>query len=127
MHNPFGWIEIYVGDMNRAQSFYETVFQVKLENMAMPEGIDSGMQMLTFPSNMGGWGCSGALVKAKEVSPGTGGTIAYFTCDDCSVEIARVAAAGGTVAQEKMSIGEYGFIAIAIDTEGNTIGFHSMK
>jgi predicted enzyme related to lactoylglutathione lyase len=27
---------------------------------------------------------------------------------------------------EKMSIGEHGFIALARDTEGNTIGFHSM-
>jgi predicted enzyme related to lactoylglutathione lyase len=28
---------------------------------------------------------------------------------------------------EKVAIGEYGFIAIASDTEGNSIGLHSMK
>jgi uncharacterized protein len=52
MYNPFGRIEIYVSDMTRAQSFYESVFQVKLENMAMPDGMDDGMQMLAFPSDM---------------------------------------------------------------------------
>ena len=51
MKNPFAWIEIYVSDMARAKSFYETVFQCKLENMAMPEGSPDGMQMLAFPSN----------------------------------------------------------------------------
>jgi len=28
--------------------------------------------------------------------------------------------------KEKFSIGEYGFIAIAFDTEGNMIGLHSL-
>lgn len=30
-HNPVGWFEIYVQDMDRAKRFYELVFQVKLE------------------------------------------------------------------------------------------------
>ena len=28
--------------------------------------------------------------------------------------------------KEKFSIGQYGFIALVTDTEGNTIGLHSM-
>jgi predicted enzyme related to lactoylglutathione lyase len=52
MYNPFGRIEIYVSDMTRAQLFYESVLQVKLENMAIPEGMDEGMKMLAFPSDM---------------------------------------------------------------------------
>lgn len=126
MNNPFGRIEIYVSDMNRAKAFYEAVFQVSLENMAMPEGMDDGMQMLAFPSDMQ-WQWSGALVKMEGVNPGIWWTLAYFSCEDCAVELARVAAAWGKVAQEKMSIGNYGFMGTAIDTEGNMIGFHSMK
>jgi hypothetical protein len=38
-----------------------------------------------------------------------------------------VAAAGGKVHREKMSIGPYGFIVLAVDTEGNMFGLHSMK
>jgi hypothetical protein len=35
--------------------------------------------------------------------------------------------AGGRLEREKMSIGPYGFIALAYDTEGNMIGLHSMQ
>ncbi len=35
--------------------------------------------------------------------------------------------AGGRIQRDKMSIGQYGFIALAIDTEGNMIGLHSMQ
>jgi predicted enzyme related to lactoylglutathione lyase len=51
MQNPFGRVEIYVADMERAQSFYEAVLQIKLETMPTPYSMDDGMQMLAFPSN----------------------------------------------------------------------------
>ena len=35
--------------------------------------------------------------------------------------------AGGKIQREKMSIGEYGHIVLAIDTEGNLFGLHSMN
>lgn len=38
-----------------------------------------------------------------------------------------VAPAGGKVMREKFSIGQYGFIALVFDTEGNMFGLHSMK
>jgi uncharacterized protein len=37
-----------------------------------------------------------------------------------------VADAGGRLVQAKMSIGPYGFIALACDSEGNMFGLHSM-
>jgi predicted enzyme related to lactoylglutathione lyase len=94
--------------------------------MTMPDGMDDGMQMLSFPSDMQ-WQWWGALVKMESVNPGAWWTLAYFSCEDCAVEITRVAAAWWTVTQEKMNIGDYGFMATAMDTEGNMIGFHSMK
>ena len=38
-----------------------------------------------------------------------------------------IVVAGGKVEREKMSIGEYGFIVLALDTEGNMFGLHSLK
>jgi predicted enzyme related to lactoylglutathione lyase len=38
-----------------------------------------------------------------------------------------VVAAGGTLERDKMSIGEYGFCALALDTEGNRFGLYSME
>lgn len=36
-------------------------------------------------------------------------------------------AAGGKVVQPKFPIGEHGFCALCMDTEGNMFGLHSMK
>ena len=121
--NPFTWVEIYVDEMSRAQKFYETVLKIKLVEMPMEDMGD--LQMLSFPSAEGGINISGALVKMDDMSPGAGGTLVYFACEDCSAEESRVEKAGGKVLQPKMSIGEYGFCSIVMDTEGNSIGLHS--
>ncbi len=124
--NVFTWLEIYVEDMQRARKFYETVLQLEMVEMPTPGGMDD-FEMLSFPWLEDAPNISGALVKTSSVKPGSGGTIAYFACEDCAVEIGRVASAGGTVLQEKFPISEHGFCGICLDTEGNTIGFHSMK
>jgi uncharacterized protein len=120
-HNPVGWFEIYVQDMPRARGFYEAVLETSLEHLASPE-----IEMWAFPSSRDASGTSGALVKAPGV-PSGGSTLVYFMCDDCAVEGGRVAGAGGKVHRDKMSIGQYGFIVLAVDTEGNMFGLHSMK
>ncbi|HNR20555.1 MAG: VOC family protein [Bacteroidetes bacterium] len=124
--NPFGWVEIYVDDTSRAQKFYETVLAIQMSELPMPEGMGN-MKMISFPWAETERNISGALVKMDNMKPGTGGTLVYFSCDDCSVEESRVAGAGGKVLQPKMSIGDYGFCSIVMDTEGNSIGLHSMK
>lgn len=120
-NNPIVWFEIYVQDMERAKRFYETVLELQLQKLESP-----GMEMWAFPMLMDAPGASGSLVKMAGVPSGGNSTLVYFTCTDCAVEAGRVAAAGGRVRQEKMSIGEYGFIALAVDTEGNMFGLHSM-
>ena len=125
MKNPFAWVEIYVSDMERAQKFYESVFNITMTPMQTP-GEFGDLEMVSFPWVEDGHNISGALCKMSDMSPGNGGTLVYFGCDDCSVELSRVANAGGTVLQEKMSLGEHGFCGIALDSEGNSIGFHSM-
>jgi predicted enzyme related to lactoylglutathione lyase len=123
---PFAWIEIYVDDMVRARKFYEFVFQMEMSAMPMPNG-DDDMEMVNFQSSLDSSVVSGALVKMKGMKPGVGGTLVYFTCSDCSLEEARVVTAGGKVLQSKTSIGDYGFCAVVMDTEGNSIGLHSMN
>lgn len=129
--NPVVWFEIYVQDMARARKFYEAVFQCTLEPMTAPEGeaAEPGMEMLGFPMAMETPGAGGMLVKMADCPPPSGGpgTLVYFACEDCAVEQGRVEKAGGKVFKPKFSIGQYGHIALAIDTEGNTIGLHSMQ
>ncbi len=119
--NAIGWFEIYVQEMERAKRFYESVFQVTLEKLESPE-----IEMWGFPSDMEQYGASGSLVKMEGMPSGGNSTLVYFTCKDCAVEAARAKEAGGSIAREKFSIGQYGFIALVVDTEGNMIGLHSM-
>jgi predicted enzyme related to lactoylglutathione lyase len=109
-------------DLVRAKAFYEWVFQVKLEQ------LNSGFEMWSFPVSMERPGVGGALVRMDgATSGGNSGTRVYFSCKDCAVDAAFVAQYGGTVYREKMSIDEYGFIALGLDTEGNMIGLHSLE
>jgi predicted enzyme related to lactoylglutathione lyase len=127
MHsNPVGWFEIYVQDLERARKFYEATLGVKLEKLDSPV---PEIEMWAFPgAGREAAGASGAIAK-MEGGPSGGGTstLVYFTCDDCSVEAGRAAKNGGTVTKDKVSIGQYGFISLVTDTEGNVIGLHSMK
>ena len=123
--NSVNWFELYVQEMPRARAFYEAVLGVTLETLKLPEG--DGLEMWSFPSDMARYGANGALVRMPGVPSGPGGTLVYFACEDCAATGARVAPAGGRVHREKMSIGEYGFIVLAFDTEGNLFGLHSMQ
>nr|MDJ0834571.1 VOC family protein [Gammaproteobacteria bacterium] len=69
----------------------------------------------------------GALVKMDGFTAGGNSTLVYFSCEDCAIEEARVAAAGGRVETAKMAIGRHGFFSMIIDTEGNLLGLHSMQ
>ena len=120
--NPVGWFEIYVADMAHAKAFYQAVFGQPLTQLA--NDIDKDMWAFAGQPNAGG--AAGALVKSSDMQPGACGTLVYFSCADVAVEASKAAQAGGKVCQPKMSIGEYGFIAIVQDTEGNTIGLHSL-
>jgi hypothetical protein len=119
--NPVGWFEIYVQNMDRAKQFYETVFATTLTRLGPPE-----VEMWAFPGGPEHPGCTGTIIKQAGVASGGNSTLVYFSCADCAVEGGRVAGAGGQIIRDKMSIGEYGFIVLATDTEGNMIGLHSM-
>ncbi|AFM12309.1 VOC family protein [Turneriella parva] len=122
--NAIGWFDIYVKDMKRAATFYEKVLGLKLEKMGDPTGET---QMMSFPGNMTSYGAAGALVKSAHSAPGVGGTMVYFSVDDCATEEARVAKAGGKVVRPKFSIGDFGWVSLCTDTEGNMFGLNSMK
>ncbi|MGH1485595.1 MAG: VOC family protein [Cellvibrionaceae bacterium] len=125
MNNPVGWFDIYVADMERAEAFYESVFDIQLGDLGDPS--DTSMIMKAFPSDMEKYGATGALVKMEGATVGQNSVIVYFACDDCSLEESRVESSGGQIDKSKFSIGEYGFISLATDTEGNTFGLHSLK
>lgn len=122
--NPVAWFEIHVSDMARAKKFYESVLGIQLEKLDSPS---PEIEMTSFPMAIDGANASGALCKMDGVNPGGNSVIVYFVCKDCAVEASRVEAAGGKLQNSKMAIGDYGFCAMAVDTEGNTFGLHSCE
>lgn len=122
--NAIGWFDIYVDDMDRAVVFYESVLKQKLEKIVDPTGET---QIMSFSANMKAYGASGALVKSEYSRPGVGGTMIYFSVEDCSVEESRVIAAKGKIVRSKFSIGESGWVTLCVDTEGNMFGLNSMN
>lgn len=119
--NPVGWFEIYVDNMERARKFYESVFSVTLERLNSPE-----IEMWSFPMEMNKFGASGALVNMPGFSPARNSIIIYFSCENCAQEEEKIKASGGKIEKSKFSIGQYGYITLGYDTEGNMIGLHSM-
>ncbi len=122
--NVVAWFDIFVDDLGRAVAFYETVLGRKLEPIEDPTGQS---QMMSFAADMSVYGAAGALTKTDHASPGVGGTIVYFSSLDTAVEESRVAEAGGIVIRPKFSIGEFGWVSLCQDTEGNMFGLNSLK
>jgi uncharacterized protein len=118
-----GWFDIYVSDMKRAQTFYETLLDTTLVPMDDPN--NPAAEMRAFGDDFASHGAGGALVKLDFAQPGPGGSMVYFSCEDCAVEEARALSAGGAIVRPKFPIGEHGFVSIITDTEGNMIGLHS--
>jgi len=121
MANAINWFEIPVSDMHRAAIFYSTILGITLEAGPASEGY----MMATFPAEEG---VSGALVSGEGYVPSSNGTTVYLNGGkDLSEVLNRVEDAGGKILVPKTNIGENGFFAFFLDTEGNKVGLHSME
>lgn len=120
MKNPVGWFDIYVSNLERAKTFYETVFNIQMVDFPSEWG-----KQAAFPLDVEGLNISGALVEQENRVVDGNNTVVYFNSKNCIIEESLVEKAGGKLLKPKMSIGEFGYISIVMDTEGNTIGLHS--
>jgi len=122
MVNTLNWFEIPATDFARANAFYATVLDVQIHVDPNPN-----MQYAYLPSDSQKGGFGGAIACGENFVPAMIGTTVYLDGgNDLSVPLSRVESAGGTVILPKTAIGNNGFIALFIDTEGNKVGFHSM-
>lgn len=120
-HNPVVWFEIYVEDMVRAKALYEELLNTELEEAKM-----NGLEMWIFPHDIEKTGATGALVLHEMRPPNLHDTLVYFSVPDCGERQSWAEAINRSVYVPKTDIGEHGFIAIIGDSEGNSIGLHSM-
>lgn len=119
-NNPIMWFEIPVTDLSHAKDFYGHVFEIAFEEQSMGD-----MQMAFFPMIRDASGAAGTLVQGDGYTPSQSGVLIYFSTPDIDSALSRGEARGGKILKPKTSIGEYGFIGLLLDSEGNRIGLHS--
>lgn len=120
MVNTLNWFEIPATDFGRAKAFYATVLDAQIHD-------DPNRQYAYLLSDPQKGGFGGAIAIGENFVPSLTGTTVYLDGgNDLSVPLSRVESAGGKVILPKTSIGNNGFIALFIDTEGNKVGFHSL-
>lgn len=126
MKNAISWFEIGTEDLNRAQKFYEAIFQIEMQAMDFP---NIKMRLFTIEDPM--TGIAGALVDSGgfHKPSGTDGPLLYLNANpDVQFVLDRVEDAGGKILTQKTSISpEFGHIAVIIDSEGNRIALHSIE
>ncbi|WP_286920011.1 VOC family protein [Flavobacterium sp. UBA4197] len=115
-HNPVVYFEIPVTDIDRAITFYQTVFAFEFE-----KDIIDGNEMAFFPIKENGSGISGGLAKGEIYKPTTDGCLLYFRTADITETLALAVQNGGKILFPKTSNGEWGFVAEFEDSEGNRI------
>lgn len=121
MSNAINWFEIPATNLKRAMKFYGEVLDADLQAVE-----NNGLQFAFFPASDNGVG--GCVTYGNGNKPNSEGTLVYLNGgDDLAKPLARVEKAGGKILMPKTSIGENGFMAMFIDTEGNRVAFHSMK
>ncbi len=123
MKNAINWFEIPVKNFNRAKTFYETILHSKMQPMEA-----MGMKSAFFPADLEKGSIGGCIMEGQGYEPTNKGSLVYLNGgEDLSVPLSKVEAAGGKILLPKTAIGPNGFMAHFSDTEGNKVGFHSMK
>jgi uncharacterized protein len=114
--------EINAEDVERASKFYRDVFDWKIEPWGPPEygymHVETGN-----PSEPG---IDGGIWKGEGKTSPPGSRLNAFNCSievtDLDNALNKVKTSGGSVVKEKAQILGVGWLAMCIDTEGNTFG-----
>lgn len=116
--NFISWFEIPVYDIQRAATFYNTMYGFQMELSQNGEHT-----MALFPPEAG---VGGALVAGPGCVPNDAGVLVYLNATvGLDVMLERVELAGGRVLMPRSFISEEtGSFALFIDSEGNRLALH---
>jgi hypothetical protein len=121
MVKTLNWFEIPAADFARAKAFYAKVLDAQIHD-------DPNRPYAYLPADPQKGEFGGAIGFGENFVPSMTGTTVYLDGgNDLSIPLGRVESAGGKIILQKTAIGSNGFIALFIDSEGNKVGFHSMK
>jgi len=121
--NAVSWFEIPAADFERAKEFYETIFDYEMHTMEV-----GPVTLGYLPYDPGAGGIGGAIAAGEGYAPTLAGALIYLNGGaDLSVVLDRIEEAGGEVVMSKNLISEdVGYMALFVDTEGNSVALHSV-
>ena len=118
------WIEFPVKDIERALRFYQAVFDLEPTEI----GTDDVRRIATLVSTTSAGGVGVSLNQTRNFEPGDKGPLVYLDVgEDLTDHLNRVEQAEGRIIAPKTSMGEAGFYATILDTEGNRLALYSYK
>lgn len=123
MTKLIAWFEIPATDLGRAQTFYQSILGVQMQNLNM-----GGANLAVFPYERE-TATGGCLLTAPEMKPSADGAVLYLNAgESLDAVLERVPGAGGSVALGRTELPkDMGCFAHIIDPEGNRVGLHAMK
>ena len=125
MKHAISWFEIPTSNLERAQAFYEHIFQARFFPMDFPN-----LRMRVFPTEQDRDIVGGALVDSGDFHQPSDslGPLIYLNANpDVQIILNRIEEAGGKIIVPKTEISpEIGHMAVFIDSEGNRIALHSV-
>lgn len=119
MGNPFVHIELGTTDLAKAQTFYKSLFDWKLEDMPMEtEG--------TYTMINVGEGTGGGMMK-HPVAGAPSAWLPYVLVEDIAVAEQKAKSLGAEIVKESTAVEDYGWFSILKDPTGATIGLWQEK
>ena len=118
------WTDIPVTNLDRAIKFYSAILGKEVKKLS-----DGGAEYGLLPheeSNASGCLCIRSDSGGVDNRPSANGPLIYLLVEgrlNEAVEAAR--ANGGKILRARQQIGEHGFRAVIIDSEGNRIALHT--
>jgi predicted enzyme related to lactoylglutathione lyase len=113
MANPFVHVELNTTDVPKAKAFYGTLFGWKLEDMPMPSG--------TYTMINVGEGTGGGIM--QHPMPGAPSSwLAYVLVDDIAAATEKAKSLGATVIKEVTEVMGAGWLSIIVDPTGAALG-----
>ena len=107
--------EFSVTDTEKAQAFYSKVFGWKFQS------VDVGMPYwLVTTGEEGTPGINGGIMLRQDGMPA--GTTNTMDVPNVDAAVEAITAAGGTIIMPKMAIPNMGWVAYAVDLDGNSFG-----
>ena len=118
MANPFVHVELHTNDLARAKAFYSQLFDWKLQDVPMPGG---SYTMIEVGTGTGG----GMMVnQAPGVPPHW---MAYVGVDDIQAATRKAGELGAKVVVDVMEVGQYGSMSVITDPTGATLALWQSK